>query len=603
MAERYHNQFTWDGPYGRMVGLLRRLGPADGLILDLGCGFGALAEPLSELGYTYVGIDLAADGMQDLATRGFETHNFDLRMTADLAEWLIKVAADRAVAAILMMDALEHLADVTDTLEGVRQAALVLGHPLLGLSVPHAGHFDVGVKLAMGRWDMRPSGLLDETHLRFFTEAALADLTARSGWIEVGRDDFRLHHSDQYFPPDHPALAEATPLHQYLWQLRGRIDNTGTINQFIRIYSPIGRPKAQRPGPTDDPAPFLSVLVRTQGQRMENLAEALTCLAAQDDDLEVRLLVHTNSTELIGAVRALVATFAPQFASRVHVHPVSEGGRGHPLNVGLDQSRGRYVAFLDDDDLVTADWAGRFKAGAGVAPGKVIRSITADRSVRRNGEGDQTLAYVTLSGLEMNHTDRFDPFEHLYHNRTPICSFAVPTEAVRALGIRFDENLAVLEDWAFLIAASTTCGVHDTNHVTSVYHRWQDEESSLGSVDTAVWETTRASILQRLDQAPMLVPPGSASRLATMWNAWNLARAEDGLIGRLAADLAERDAAVDEYRQQLDEIRGSTFWRATLPARRTVTVLRSVRSLGSRRSLPSLGSLRSLSARRYRRGH
>ena len=119
--------------------------------------------------------------------------------------------------------------------------------------------------------------------------------------------------------------------------------------------------------------------------------------------------------------------------------------------------------------------------------------------------------------------------------------------------------------------------MHDTNHVTSVYHRWQDQESSLSSVDTAVWETTRASILQRLDQGPMLVPAGSASRMAAMWQAFNQQTHDDENLVRLSVELADRNAVANSYKDQLDEIRTSTFWRATLPGRKAVMALRAAR--------------------------
>ena len=132
------------------------------------------------------------------------------------------------------------------------------------------------------------------------------------------------------------------------------------------------------------------MIVRTQGRREVNLVDALTCLAAQTDDgFDVRLLVHSPAAEAVENVRRLVDRFAPEFSHRVRVHQVPDGGRTRPLNVALAEARGRYVAFLDDDDLVTAEWVETFRRGAEAAPGRVIRGAVADRRVRRPKAGWQ----------------------------------------------------------------------------------------------------------------------------------------------------------------------------------------------------------------------
>ena len=98
--------------------------------------------------------------------------------------------------------------------------------------------------------------------------------------------------------------------------------------------------------------------MRTQGKRASHLRDALTCLAAQTvDSFEVLLMVHSDDAEpALGEVRALVEDFEPAFASRVSVVHVSGGRRARPLNVALERLKAEYVAFLDDDDLVMADW-------------------------------------------------------------------------------------------------------------------------------------------------------------------------------------------------------------------------------------------------------
>src|SRR5207302_3877901 len=121
---------------------------------------------------------------------------------------------------------------------------------------------------------------------------------------------------------------------------------------------------------------------------------------------------------------------------------------------------GQYVAFLDDDDLVSADWAEQFRRGAESADGRVIRSISADRTIVRADGMQLPMPYLTAGGLRVVHARFFDLLEHINENRTPICSFAVPMDPVRTLNIRFDDDLPVLEDWKFLMELAVLCGVH-----------------------------------------------------------------------------------------------------------------------------------------------
>lgn len=66
---RYGFAFAWDGPYGHAVRMVQRLDPIRGVVLDLGCGHGAVAEPLGDIGYGYVGADIDEQALDALRAR------------------------------------------------------------------------------------------------------------------------------------------------------------------------------------------------------------------------------------------------------------------------------------------------------------------------------------------------------------------------------------------------------------------------------------------------------------------------------------------------------------------------------------------------------
>ena len=590
---RYHFQFAWNSPYGHAVRLLETLRADGALVIDIGCGYGPLAEIVKERGFQYVGCDADAQALGDLQARGFECHATNLRGYAALPDRLVDIAAGRPVHALLLLDVLEHLADTRLFLDAIRAASLRLDRPLLIVSVPNVAHFDLGAKLALGHWDVTASGLLDDTHVQLFTEARLTEELRRQGWLQFAAADFHLERSDQSFPADQPALRAGTPLREFLWAVRAQANDTATVNQFVRAFALTAASAVAAPAP--EPERFLTVIMRTQGRRDLSLLDALTCLAAQtDDDFEICLMVHSPEADVADHIRQLVARFAPEFAGRVRVHLVTAGGRARPLNVGLGEAVGRYIAFLDDDDLVTADWVESFRNGTVAAPGQMVRSVVADRPVRRVAAGELPAPYVAQGGLVLNHATEFDFVDHLFTNRTPFCSFAVPTSLARELHIAFQEDLPVVEDWDFLLRVAMLAGVRDTGRVTSIYHRWAGTESSLGALPAVVWSTARRMVLQRLDAAPLLLPVGSASRLAD-----HLER-EVEQTARLRAEVEElrhvralhdtavaQFAALEQHADSLrndigranweaERIRGSKFWRVSAPVRRSLDLLRAL---------------------------
>lgn len=240
--------------------------------------------------------------------------------------------------------------------------------------------------------------------------------------------------------------------------------------------------------------PFASVVVRTRGRRPRNLEEALGCLEGQSDpDFEVIVVANDGSSDV---VRRALEGSDRRFRRRVRVLPAKSGGRTPPLNAGLDAARGHYLAFLDDDDVVTGDWIESFHAGATQAPGLVVRAGSLTQFVRRQPDGGYTTVgepFPEFGGPE------FDLVDHLVNNRSPNFSWAVPLDRVRAAGVRFDESLPVLEDWDFLMRCALAFGVRSIGRITGTYHRWEEGETALHEHGAEGWEEVRRQIRGDLD--------------------------------------------------------------------------------------------------------
>ncbi|GAA1240207.1 methyltransferase domain-containing protein [Oryzihumus leptocrescens] len=529
------------------------------------------------MGLTYVGADLASPGREALTKRGFESHDIDLLDTESLYERLTEILGGRPLASMSVIDTLEHITTGPEVLSVLAEFARGLSGAPLVVSVPNVSHRDVALKLLVGRWDYTETGLLDRTHVVHHTESLLDSWMTAAGWREVGALDVRFANSDQYFPTDLVALNPSTLVGQALHTISERANANATVNQFVRAYLP-GAARGQAwPSWARTPAPFLSVIMRTQGKRLETMRDALLCLLGQSDqDFELIVLPHKVTYEVQVKVERLVSDLPEALRERCRVLPVDHGGRTRPLNVGVQAAHGDYVAILDDDDLVLGHWVETFRRLAEAKPGRVLRCVAVEQDVAETTWAGDLVAHRTVSAVRKRFPSRFDLFAHLTENFSPPVSLAFPVSVFRDLGLSFDEDLNVLEDWDLLLRSALVCGVADDPQVTSVYRRWAVGEASHTLHSREEWKATEDAIIHRLDRHVHLLPPGSVSAIRRRSQSTALIGepASPQLIDKYERDVAELRQALLTIERELHEVRVSRSWRITRPMRAVTGALR-----------------------------
>ncbi|MBC7761026.1 MAG: glycosyltransferase [Candidatus Saccharibacteria bacterium] len=263
--------------------------------------------------------------------------------------------------------------------------------------------------------------------------------------------------------------------------------------------------------------PFLTVLLRTQGRRLEPLKDALLCLAAQtDQDFEVVVLEHDALPEDAADVREIISRQPPAFLERIRLIEVSGGTRAKPLNAGVLASTGHYVAVFDDDDLVLANWVEEFHAASFLGDGRLLRSTVANQKVAPELWPQDHDGFRTLSWPAAEYPSQFHQLKHLLVNYSPFMSWAFPRSLFFSFGVRFDEELTVCEDWDVILRGSLLCGVDEIQTLTAIYRRWEGGESSYTSHSTASWQWSENRVIDRINASVLTLPEGSMKEIRDM---------------------------------------------------------------------------------------
>lgn len=180
IATKY--DYAWDpdaenNTAASIYALARQGGPR---VLDIGSGPGLIASRLATVdGKQVVCVDCDAEALADAQAGGVqETHCVDL----GAPDWFASLAG-RRFDVVVLADVLEHLYSPAALLEAIRDNDLLADDGHLVVSIPNAAHESVLAELMTGHFRYTTTGLLDSTHVRWFTLDSLSTLLGSTGFM------------------------------------------------------------------------------------------------------------------------------------------------------------------------------------------------------------------------------------------------------------------------------------------------------------------------------------------------------------------------------------------------------------------------------------
>ena len=212
--------------YSSHYWILKILEPEKGRlkILDVGTASGYLGKILRGKGHSVSGIE--NDVTAGEKAKGY----YDSFQLADLESY--EFPFRREFDYILFADVLEHLRDPAAVLRKCLPALKESGKIII--SVPNVANFVVRLSLLFGRFDYTDRGILDRTHLRFFTLRSLRKMLG-----EVSCRALRVVATPLPWQIVLPFTDKKlfTPLHEGLYMLT-RCWKTGLGYQFVITAAP-----------------------------------------------------------------------------------------------------------------------------------------------------------------------------------------------------------------------------------------------------------------------------------------------------------------------------------------------------------------------------
>ena len=293
-------------------------------ILDVGCAGGRVGAGLkARLGAEVWGIECNA---QAAAAAG---RYLDRVVQAPVEQALPRIPQGH-FDSIILADVLEHLVDPAAVLAGLSEKLAPNGE--LIVSLPNVGHWSVLQGLLEGSWEYQDAGILDRTHLKFFTRKSALSLFAAAGFSatsvtpitltgDTGMPE-RLLQALQEGGVAGPELSSASATYQYLFRL-------------VRPESLV-----------------TSIVILTYNE-LACTRECLESIARNTPEPHEIILVDNGSSD--GTL-----PYLRELCARDGRYRLLENGENLGFaagcNLGMRQARGGRILLLNNDVVVTRGW-------------------------------------------------------------------------------------------------------------------------------------------------------------------------------------------------------------------------------------------------------
>lgn len=327
--------------------LLALVPPTATRILDIGCAKGHLGAAIKAKNpnATVWGIELVPEVAREAKTR------LDHVLVGDIEKMDPLPLPEGHFECVTCGDVLEHMIRPDKVLARLK-AHLATDAKLL-CCVPNIGHWSVIMGLLQGRFDYADKGLLDRTHVSFFTPQTLREMLWDAGFIVISEEGAEMGH------PGVQALLCAAATQAGI--------SPQITAETLRTYQKVFETKP-RPDPWKDPLKMSQLLgphigkLGTATKRCSVVVVTYNSEATIQDCLGSVLPTLSHDDELIVVDNASsdgTLTCLEAFRAEPRVKVIESDtntGFSRGVNIGLLASAGRFAVLLNPDTRVWPGW-------------------------------------------------------------------------------------------------------------------------------------------------------------------------------------------------------------------------------------------------------
>jgi glycosyltransferase involved in cell wall biosynthesis len=223
---------------------------------------------------------------------------------------------------------------------------------------------------------------------------------------------------------------------------------------------------------------LVSVVVRTHSpKRIKLLQATLQSICANSyRPIEIVLVAQTENKIFLIELNQLIENYRQtQIFIQLVVNPTSQDERAKNLNLGIAQAQGRYLCFLDEDDLHSPNFISSLLPSLQHSPDSAwIYGDVALATCIINEYGIAQQGSVEFPFKQ----GRFSLDELFCGNFIPINSYLLDRDRIKSDLLIFDESFNLAEDYAFLLKLATCYQPIYAQETVSVYQVFNDLSNS-----------------------------------------------------------------------------------------------------------------------------